>query len=862
MSNRIKLIKPDTDENREKYRRAIKYIHMLGQRKPIQEILKLIDEEKHAVKTITAQECKIILLDLLEKKEEDMEFYQQGYPYNPVHQFQPCIDYIRTHKTSETANIFPGLFDGTGSMIERAVLNNKDFSQAILDKDKVLVYSIESKLAGIYGTRHFIPIHVEFIRFTAQLFCVWSDINKVDVLGISPQEASDYIRAAQQTSTLLEYVLQSYKDIADEKKRILQKEAEATLKRDKDELERKRKEGEDKKQLEEAEAKVRRDQEELEKKNKEAEAKKQRDDAEAERQREEVRRKVEETAEIERKRKAEARRKQEEEETAEEEERIKKLLPPVIIPWKDITKDEAQKYTLEQLKRVSNWNDTIPGTKRAVVMVFAQTAGLTRIARNEKLDKVIIKIVTALKQSGGAKGKEEEDEDEDETNVEIDYGDASIYFDDENQPNEMYHNMTAGHMEAIIATPGSIERIYQSDWQDELPTQALRVFALKHEYAENAMSFGFIPYGELNSAKSTEDRQRQEYLDYLALYFTLNSKLGVGPFAKLPFKTESIEELIDENGTPTKNFRKTLADSVDFRLMLHSRPWSTLILSNKYVIDAIRVDSYNLLILARYLGYEDDPDEDRVLDFILKNVTFKQEKNEAEKKVEEFKRQADLALQQKKPMESFWTQFIKPGTGGVDTAALTKITVDDIENATLESIRTGLPRKILVRLRRDELLALAKKFNDKDVKEDDIVPTMKVKLDKYVEIESALLLQDIQSRLENIERTPQYFVDENVLNIQYISDHLYEPLKEHLSKNLIYELEPVRNHLKLDQPLFTGEHHGMDMTDYKTQIRYLHTLSIVADMLVKGQTADDLIERCYVEWPPKVQAKKGQAYEV
>jgi hypothetical protein len=112
----------------------------------------------------------------------------------------------------------------------------------------------------------------------------------------------------------------------------------------------------------------------------------------------------------------------------------------------------------------------------------------------------------------------------------------------------------------------------------------------------------------------------------------------------------------------------------------------------------------------------------------------------------------------------------------------------------------------------------------------------------------------IQSSLENIERAE--------ISAEDINGDFYIPLKEHLES--FPELEKVKVHMGLEKDNFmeAGAIHGIDMTNKYNQTRYLHTLSVLAGACKEEHVNMSEIERCFVEWPPKIQYKMGQVNEI
>lgn len=116
------------------------------------------------------------------------------------------------------------------------------------------------------------------------------------------------------------------------------------------------------------------------------------------------------------------------------------------------------------------------------------------------------------------------------------------------------------------------------------------------------------------------------------------------------------------------------------------------------------------------------------------------------------------------------------------------------------------------------------------------------------------------SILEAIEHHPSFIIPEadNVFDTVSISEELYIPLREAVLQHP--ELTKVATHLGIDKPLF--EYPLVDMTKRSNQIRYLHTLSVLAEMIESKVITQDKIERCFVEWPPTPQYRMGEINEI
>ena len=118
----------------------------------------------------------------------------------------------------------------------------------------------------------------------------------------------------------------------------------------------------------------------------------------------------------------------------------------------------------------------------------------------------------------------------------------------------------------------------------------------------------------------------------------------------------------------------------------------------------------------------------------------------------------------------------------------------------------------------------------------------------------------IFEQLESIEHHPGFIIPEadNVFDTLAISDELYVPLREAVSEHP--ELTKVASHLGIDKPLF--DYPLVDMTKRSNQIRYLHTLSVLAEMVESQNITPEKIERCFVEWPPTPQYRMGEVNEI
>ena len=95
--------------------------------------------------------------------------------------------------------------------------------------------------------------------------------------------------------------------------------------------------------------------------------------------------------------------------------------------------------------------------------------------------------------------------------------------------------------------------------------------------------------------------------------------------------------------------------------------------------------------------------------------------------------------------------------------------------------------------------------------------------------------------LESIERNKEFLVAEGIYDFNKIQTQLYNPIRQLAEERV--ELTSIRDHMNFDKDL-TDHWSG----DFTTQTKYLHTLSIVADMIGKESFPQEQQERCYVEW--------------
>lgn len=105
--------------------------------------------------------------------------------------------------------------------------------------------------------------------------------------------------------------------------------------------------------------------------------------------------------------------------------------------------------------------------------------------------------------------------------------------------------------------------------------------------------------------------------------------------------------------------------------------------------------------------------------------------------------------------------------------------------------------------------------------------------------------------LESLERNNDYLIADGVFDFDKIRTELYEPIVSASQQHI--ELTNIREHLQFDKELH--EHWSNDFTQ---QTKYLHTLSVVADMIGKASFPLEQQERCYVEW----QDRRGQTINI
>lgn len=874
---RITLLKADTPENREKYKRVARYVGMLADKTAsLDDILKMISDEnkqiledkKKAEAAATAkviisdEECKKLILGFLVTKPEDMVNYKKRYNYMPLEPFNACIDYIDFHrKTKNTETVFPELFKD-GYFIERVVLDDTVHSTAVEnDEDGVLGYPIKStivdkNMVGLGGVYQ--PDHLEFVKFAGLLYCVWADINNENVLDVSPQKASDYIKGAQKVTTVHEYIFAAAREKADEERERVLKEKQA------------------------------RDKEEIDRRAKEAVAA-----AERERLRKEAEKaKLAETDEDEDENKvvvapppavivttAPKKDTTEEESNVKQDEDDEQTIVPepakeatLQIPWAIATIKDAEKYTPEQLVGVTNW-DQVFLADRDVIVAFAKRMGVKNISNRFRVETLQSYINEYLKQHGVTKTKQ------------VEPALIDTYFDENGEPIiAMFNKMPKADLNQFIAD-GLLEELWRVGLQD-LSLSATSALAMYFKYKEMAPFYNFIPHDLLKalklslSKKEYEEKKTAEYESYIIVYVSLHPEFNkTGGFETITIPDEV--ELLPKNAEFGEILTKSGPDhaSLDFRVMVHTPKWQSAILASEDAIDAIQQNddlTQNWMTLAMAIGYtgknygynKDEEDDVKMVlkKFIKTKVTFKskaekreeelqeqarRDKEAAEKKVQELQEQAKKAKATTKVLAkktisipSFWKDV-------VTRDEVRKVTADDIENASEIGLRQGLNAHHINNLNKAAVVALARKLGV-DVDETEKMDIIKARLKKDLNIASQL--SDIQSVLEKVERTVEFHADVNKLNIDMINDQLYQPLQEHLESEIAAKLpldmDRVKLHLKLDKPLFSENY--VDMNDYANQIRYLHTLSIVASMLDSGTVSKELVERCFVEWPPKV----------
>lgn len=140
-------------------------------------------------------------------------------------------------------------------------------------------------------------------------------------------------------------------------------------------------------------------------------------------------------------------------------------------------------------------------------------------------------------------------------------------------------------------------------------------------------------------------------------------------------------------------------------------------------------------------------------------------------------------------------------------------------------------------------------------------PILTFAKDNGLTVTESEIRDTISSHLEVIERNEDYLSTEGAYDLPTINEELYIPLQEAIRTHQTPLDEKLIKHLGLGDELFRdyAAFHGIDMTDASNQTRYFHTLSIVANMMETGNY--DQLERCYVEWPPKVHVA-GQIHEI
>jgi len=125
--------------------------------------------------------------------------------------------------------------------------------------------------------------------------------------------------------------------------------------------------------------------------------------------------------------------------------------------------------------------------------------------------------------------------------------------------------------------------------------------------------------------------------------------------------------------------------------------------------------------------------------------------------------------------------------------------------------------------------------------------------DTLSSLNSAYIFDPIKAAmlLESLERNNDYLIADGVFDFDKIRTELYEPIVSASQQHI--ELANIRDHLQFDKELH--EHWSNDFTQ---QTKYLHTLSVVADMIGKASFPLEQQERCYVEW----QDRRGQTINI
>jgi serine/threonine protein kinase len=121
--------------------------------------------------------------------------------------------------------------------------------------------------------------------------------------------------------------------------------------------------------------------------------------------------------------------------------------------------------------------------------------------------------------------------------------------------------------------------------------------------------------------------------------------------------------------------------------------------------------------------------------------------------------------------------------------------------------------------------------------------------------------QLIYERLETIEHLPEFasLEQEDAFDVEAIHAQLYAPICQAVAEHP--ELSKAAEHLGLGEPLFQHRS-AVDMRKRSNQVRYLHTLSILAEMIESHDVTPEKIERCFTEWPPAPQYRVGEVNEI
>ncbi len=901
MTNRIKLIRADTPENKEKYRRAKKYIELLSKGTPIKQVLEQIEKENAAATVVVKPstpvvvnpvECEDELLRMLYDDEDVMNIYATPDQETTLDQFETCIQFItqayKKMDATEQADfvaLAPSLFDASGSFLTEVVVNH---ARTNFGTDAITTNAYYIKSQTVKGETF--PVHLSFVRLVAHFYILFSKVSGSQLMGkktyasaakfvSEAKTAKEILAVFDETATTTTSVVDDFKTEAelnamawrelsrlattkykikratvqlyDDKKRdglvqlILKEQEKVRAERDDEErLEKERLEKAEKKRLakeeqraeKERKAKEQAEKERVAKEEAEKQAKRDAETSDAEDIKPE---KVVPTKPDDKTDESSVKEDEDDEKTTD--------LGSFEIPWNTATVDDATKYDSNQLMNATNWDKitTLGDDRKDVVIAFAKQLGVKGLNSRYKLPTIQNKVREFLEKSNGKKFAQVEPVVPDK------------FFNDDGEPNDAYLNMTEADMKEVIRTD-SLGAIFMTNWQEELPVPALRTLAYHYEYEKNAATFNFIPADRLDLLNDDDDAKRNEYVDYLQVYFTLHKELKTGAEIPEPKDTMNLTQ-------SDPDFMEVLTllgsyPTLKFRLMSLTPKWQERILSSKDAIGAIEKheSTEKWMTLAKGLGYtgpnyyDEDDEKDvkkAVKAYVMSKVTFKKDDTTASGAVDALKKKAKEAM-----TTSFWEN---------DTQSFVRsVTIDAITAASEESIRKGLTAKILSFMNKDQLIAVAEKLAiagiDNNSKKDAIIKAIQ----NAENIKTQLLsMSEIQSHLENIERSHEYHSDKNVLDMDFISEQLYIPLQAQLANE--NKLETVKLHMNLEQPLLSIDgYHGIDMSDYGNQVRYFHTLSIIAGMINKGTIDADLVERCFVEWPPKVQAKKGQVMEV